>query len=316
MKELIRVAVAALLASTLVLSTAVANEIGPLIEAQTLSEKLDNDLLLIDIRGDDKEGASLFEAGHIAGSVNAPYGQFRGPKENPGQLVNEAHVQELLRSIGAKADQQVVVVYQGANDTDFGAAARVYWTLKSAGFEDLAILNGGVNTWTAAGLPLDTGPVEITASTIEIYFSDQWLATTEDVLNVTSGAAKARLLDARPETFWNGEKKHPAASSPGTLPTSSYYVHSQWFGNSPAINGADEVRTLAEQAGFTKTDEPIVSFCNTGHWAATNWFALSELSAIENVKLYPESMVGYTNAGHEVMNKPGLIKNLIKKIGG
>jgi thiosulfate/3-mercaptopyruvate sulfurtransferase len=41
---------------------------------------------------------------------------------------------------------------------------------------------------------------------------------------------------------------------------------------------------------------PIVSFCNTGHWAATNWFVLSEVAGIEGVKLYPESMVGWTQA--------------------
>ncbi len=40
-----------------------------------------------------------------------------------------------------------------------------------------------------------------------------------------------------------------------------------------------------------------VSFCNTGHWAATNWFALSEMAGVKGVRLYPESMVGWTGAG-------------------
>ncbi|MEL6481756.1 MAG: sulfurtransferase, partial [Pseudomonadota bacterium] len=41
----------------------------------------------------------------------------------------------------------------------------------------------------------------------------------------------------------------------------------------------------------------VVSFCNTGHWAASNWFALSEIAEIEDVRLYPESMVGWHATG-------------------
>jgi len=37
-----------------------------------------------------------------------------------------------------------VVVSSGKDVTDFGAAARVYWTLKVLGLKELSILNGGV----------------------------------------------------------------------------------------------------------------------------------------------------------------------------
>ena len=46
----------------------------------------------------------------------------------------------------------------------------------------------------------------------------------------------------------------------------------------------------------TRPEPCFVSFCNTGHWAATNWFVLSEIAGIEGVKLYPESMVGWTRS--------------------
>ena len=39
-----------------------------------------------------------------------------------------------------------------------------------------------------------------------------------------------------------------------------------------------------------------VAFCNTGHWAATDWFALSEIAGHKNVKLYAGSMVDWTQA--------------------
>ena len=39
---------------------------------------------------------------------------------------------------------------------------------------------------------------------------------------------------------------------------------------------------------------PVVSYCNTGHWASTNWFVLSELLGRKDVRLYYGSMVEWT----------------------
>nr|WP_321462323.1 rhodanese-like domain-containing protein [uncultured Cohaesibacter sp.] len=289
---------------------------GPLVTPQELNAATGIDKpFIIDIRGADKDGASLFEKGHIAGSVNAPYGLFRGPKENPGELVTEEHLEKVLGDIGAAKDRTTVIAYEGATITDFGAAARVYWTLKSAGFTDIAILNGGLDTWQQQGLALESGSVTPQKSTIDVTFSDKWLASRDEILKIVNGEEKARLVDARPEEFWKGEKKHPAAAKPGTLPQSEYFVHSSWFDNKPVIADAAKVKELASKAGFTGGEE-LVSFCNTGHWAATNWFALSELAGLDNVKLYPESLVGYSNAGYELANTPGIVQTLIKQVTG
>ena len=46
-----------------------------------------------------------------------------------------------------------------------------------------------------------------------------------------------------------------------------------------------------------------IAFCNTGHWAATNWFALSELAGYRNVKMYPGSLVDWTGAGGQTVTQ-------------
>jgi thiosulfate/3-mercaptopyruvate sulfurtransferase len=180
---------------------------------------------------------------------------------------------------------------------------------------NLAILNGGVLAWSAAGLPLDRTAVTPERSTIEVAFSNEWLATEEDVLAVVAGDAQATLLDARPESFWAGREAHAEAARPGTLPQSEFFTHSNWFSGGPSIVDAAAARALAETAGYTD-DAGLISFCNTGHWAATNWFALSELAGIDNVRLYPESMVGWSNAGHEMANVPGPLRRVWQQITG
>ena len=127
------------------------------------------------------------------------------------------------------------------------------------------------------------------------------------------GEDNDRLIDARPEAFYRGKKQHPAAARPGTLPGSDYFAHSKWFDGGGFIIDESAAQALASSNGFKKED-PLVSFCNTGHWAATNWFALSELGGIEAVKLYPESMVGWSHAKLPMANTPGLLENLLNKI--
>ena len=308
MKHLVASALTALIVA---LPAAAQDSFGPLITPQDLAAQAsDAAPLVLDIRSGDDKG---FGGGHIFGAVNAPYGLFRGPADNPGQLPTEDHLTEVLRSLGVTPDRPTVIVHQGSDETDFGAAARVYWTLKSSGVSQLAILNGGVNGWTAAGLPLSRDAVAPTPSDITVSFSDRWLATEADVLAVVEGRDDALLLDARPEAFWSGETAHASAARPGTLPQSKFFEHAGWFRSGPAIIDAEAARSLAADQGFTAQDQ-IVSFCNTGHWAATNWFALSELAGIENVKMYPESMVGWSNAGHDMANAPGLIQNLWNQI--
>lgn len=263
------------------------------------------DVLVLDIRPPESgKWGPGYDGGHIPGSISAPYGAWRGPKHNPGQRMTDAALTELLQSLGVRRNKPVVVAHQGAHETDFGAAARVYWTLKSAGVKQIAILNGGVQGWWRSGGKLTDDGTAPTPSQIEAKLSDKWLATREDIAGVVTGEKKATLIDARPKDFHDGRKRHGAAKRAGTLPGSIQLTHDTWFQQSRvAIDPAESVLGRLKVAGLDKGGDKI-SFCNTGHWAATNWFAASELAGIDNVKLYPESMVGWANSGGELMNEP------------
>jgi thiosulfate/3-mercaptopyruvate sulfurtransferase len=253
-------------------------DFGPLVDAPALAAAIQtNPPVILDIRApraaEGQPNVDTYTAGHIPGAINAPYGRFRGPAENPGLPPSAADLTTLLRDLGLETDSRVVIVHQGKDETDFGAAARVYWTLKSSGLSQLSILNGGVAAWVAAGQQLSADGATATPSTITVNFSDQWSASADDIRAVLAGEDQALLLDARPEAFWLGEQSHDAAARPGTLPQSRYFEHAGWFNSGPAIVDASAARALAEAQGFTAQDQ-LVSFCNTGHWAATNWFAL------------------------------------------
>jgi thiosulfate/3-mercaptopyruvate sulfurtransferase len=86
-----------------------------------------------------------------------------------------------------------------------------------------------------------------------------------------------------------------------------------WFkpGTSEVID-ATKAKSVAAKYNLANSNKEIVSFCNTGHWAATNWFVLSELVGDPDVKLYAGSMVDWTRASNALPmdNVPGRIKQL------
>ncbi|MEM7527966.1 MAG: rhodanese-like domain-containing protein [Pseudomonadota bacterium] len=250
------------------------------------------DAVVIDIRD-----PKAFGKEHLPGAVNLPYGKWRGTKTNPGALLSDARVTELLQSAGITPESTVVVVNEGDSPLTFGASARVYWTLKSAGLEDIAILNGGVTAWTKDGRALSRDVMAPEASTDDYALSTEWSVDRDDVQAVIDGESEAVLIDARPDIFFKGGKKHPAARLPGTLRSAVNLVHESFFGqNGVMTEDPDYVMALARDAGWSP-GQTVVSFCNTGHWAASNWFALSEIAGLPDVKLYPESMVGWHAAG-------------------
>ncbi|MEZ5751918.1 MAG: rhodanese-like domain-containing protein [Paracoccaceae bacterium] len=271
----------------------------PLLEPAQLAALLDThgeDIRVVQITGD-------YAAGHIPGSGWSPYASWRSDMPNPGALRDLPHLERTLRELGIDIDTPVVVVHSGANATDLGAAARVYWTLKSLGVQDLALLNGGLAAWQSAGLPSQTAPTSFFPSDYTASWSDGWRATTDDVTRfATEGGAQ--LIDSRPADFYAGDTWTVAA--PGTIAGAENLAFSTFFDGTRLRDAASLRQSIAE-AGIDSA-RTTVSFCNTGHWAAIDWFVLSELAGVEDVRLYAESMAEYTQADRPLINQPGRIE--------
>ena len=260
-----------------------------------------NDVTIIDLRP-----KQLYDQGHIQGSVNAPFALWHGPSENPGAVLDDARLTALLQSLGLTQHTAVVLTHHGQNATDFGAAAWAYWTLKSAGLTRIAILDGGQAAWIQTGLPLVTPPSAATPSDAIFTLSDRWRSTEQDVSDASDGLSNMHLIDARPFEFLEGMNQHEHALDAGTIAGSGNLEHSRWFlpnrqGFSPLTSVTDIVAFARENGISDVAHQPIVTFCNTGRWSATNWFVLSEVIGLPDVRLYPEGMVGWTRSGRETV---------------
>ena len=271
--------------------------------------ELNTQLGLPNVRVVDIRDPKAFAAGHIPGAVNAPYGKWRGPANNPGEVPPLPQLTELVRSLGLTPATHAVVVSSGSDATDFGAAARVYWTLKVLGLHELSLLNGGVKAWADAKLPQDSVVAQVAPSNYSPKLDASMIATADEVLDdVNKGTAV--LVDARPKAFFEGETRHAAAKVPGTVPGAINVEYSRFFDGE--YSGVLQPGKVRAAAGAIDPKKDTVAFCNTGHWAATDWFALSEVAGHKNVKLYPGSMVDWTQNARALpmSNVPGRARQL------
>lgn len=249
-----------------------------------------SDIRVIQVTGD-------YAAGHIPGSVHAPYADFRGPQENAGQLPPMNELTSVIQQLGIAADTPVAIVHQGNSAVDMGASTRVYWTLKSLGVQDLAILNGGFAAWQAADLPVSTEVTTAAPSDFTPVWSEQWTVHTADMEQLVANGS-ARLIDGRPAAFFEGTQS--SAARAGTIKGAENLSFASFFDDTsmkPA-SALSSALASASDAG----QKPVVTFCNTGHMGSINWFVMSELAGMDDVKLYAESVTEWAQSADRPMD--------------
>jgi thiosulfate/3-mercaptopyruvate sulfurtransferase len=300
---------AALVAGALSLASLGAMAAEPLrgiIDADTLAARLgEKSLVVIDIRsGETREkGSALFKAGHIPGAVHADYGfaSWRLPRENISVYLPEpSQFEALAGDLGVSNESDVVIVHEGKDSSDFGGAARVYWSFKAMGHGSIAILDGGYNAWTKASVnkasgtkvsarPVATGDSAPNPTIYEAKPVPALRASLDEVL--AASKAKGTLVDSRPASFYAGLEKHKAVQAFGHIPGAVNVPHSKAFA---ADNTLKDRAVLAKEFSAVSNAPGAIVYCNTGHWAATDWFVMSELLGQKDVKLYDGSMLDYS----------------------
>jgi thiosulfate/3-mercaptopyruvate sulfurtransferase len=271
---------------------AAAEDAQPLVSVDWLKPKLgDPGLFVLDIRSAiDGGGAEAYAQGHIPGAVHSDYDKagWRVTRDNvPFMLPTLTQLEKLIGELGIDEDKHVVVVPAGVHQTDFGSAARVYWTLKVAGLERVSILDGGFAAWKSnSAAPVETKPNPPSPTIFTAAIDKSQLAELADVERITKSGG-ATLVDARKASFFNGKEKAQVAAY-GHIPGAINLDSATFY--DAASNRLKPKAELERIAGAIPSG-PVVSYCQTGHWAATNWFVLHELIGRAAVTLYDGSMV-------------------------
>ncbi len=294
-----------------------ANLAEPLVTPAWLNGHLhDSKVVVLDIRSAiDGSTPEAFAQGHIPGAVHSDYdkGGWRVERNGvPFMVPTTAELEKLIGELGIDEDSHVVVVPAGVNVLDFGAAARTFWTLKYSGVANVSILDGGLAAWKVAGLKLDTGAHAPSPAIFTATIDKGILALGSDVEKFEASGG-VTLIDARPPSFYSGKEKAPASQAYGRIPGALSLDSAEFY--DVAANRLKPKAELAALATHLPAG-PAVTYCNTGHWAATDWFVLHELLGRSNARLYAGSMVEWTSiASRPVESARTKWDDLKKKLG-
>jgi thiosulfate/3-mercaptopyruvate sulfurtransferase len=250
--------------------------------------------VLIDLRLPADGGRDGYEAGHIPSAVFSDYAGdgWRVKIGNaPGMLPSAAHLAALFARLGIAPEDHVVLVPVGSSANDLAASARAYWTLMHAGHDAVSILDGGTRGWQAAGHPLETGWVKPkTVSAYPVTFCPGWRSDAAATLATLNDRSTA-LVDGRSASYFSGAEKAGEAGRAGHIPGAIHSDYAALF--DPARNGL-RPRADLEALLARIPPGPVISYCNTGHTAALNWFVLSAVFGRPDVTLYDGSMTDWT----------------------
>jgi thiosulfate/3-mercaptopyruvate sulfurtransferase len=188
-----------------------------------------------------------------------------------------------LSSVGFTNDMQAVVYDRnGAN-----YCGRLWWMLKWAGHDAVALLDGGLQAWQAAG-------GEVTGSEEPSHFQSNFklgaplrmLASTMDVER-RLGAPGQTLVDARGTPRFKGEAE-PLDPVAGHIPGALNRPFGQNLGPDGTFKPAVQLKAEFERLLAGRNPGTVVHHCGSGVSAVPNIIAM-ELAGLGPTALYAGS---------------------------
>ncbi|MFH1078859.1 MAG: rhodanese-like domain-containing protein [Pseudomonadota bacterium] len=262
---------------------ALARDVAPIVSTTWLEQNLASPkVVILDVRKVEE-----YKAGHIPNTVNIFYGSWAIKK---GDLLNELPANdELFDIIGsAGIDQNSIVVIVGKTEAmpDRFDMTRVAWTLRYAGVDNVAILDGGFNQWVKDKKPVSTDTVKAKSKTYRGKLNRGLFVNQEYVM---SRLGKAIILDTRGLSFYEGKEKLPFVFKVGRIKGAVNLPAAQLFTPEGLYKDQAQVLALAVAAVGGDKSKEIIAYCDTGK-VCTSWaFLLSDLFGYQDVKIYDGS---------------------------
>ncbi|ATQ74374.1 sulfurtransferase [Massilia violaceinigra] len=263
-----------------------------LISAADLAGHIDNPAwVIVDCRHDlmnPSAGREAYAAGHLphalfadietelSGAKRGADGVFRGRHPLPVR----ADLIATLRSWGIDEDSQVI-----AYDAHGGMfAARLWWMLRWVGHPAVAVLDGGLAAWQAAGLALSTAAPVARSGGITERSPLVTTVSAADVLDNIDGGKRV-VLDARAADRFRGENEtiDPVG---GHIPGAKNHFFKDNLG--PDGRFKDAAQLKAELAPLVGNPSDAIMQCGSGVTACHNLLAL-EVAGLPGAALYPGS---------------------------
>lgn len=230
---------------------------------------------------DPDKGQQKYDEGHLPGAV-----YFDLEKSLSGEIKQHGgrHPLPELESFketlaNAGIDRETFVIAYDQNRSVM--AARMLWLLKYVGHGKVYLLDGGMDAWTKAGLPLEKeAPRLERASSYPIELQHD-MACGEAYVRARQDEENTVLVDSRSFERYAGWKE-PIDTKSGHIPGAVQYDWVDVYKEDGTWKSKAELQQHFQELSDHKE---IIVYCGSGVTAASNVIGLWE-AGMEQVKLY------------------------------
>ena len=250
-----------------------------LTETDELARELDApDLVIIDaswhMPAENRNAYEEYLAEHIPGAIFFDIDEIADTKSGlPHMLPPPEKFSSRMRSMGI-GDGSRIVVYDSAG---LFSAARVWWTFRVMGVDDVSVLNGGLPKWKREGRPLESGPPG--SRTARHFTARRNLDLVRDASDIKAllKDRSAEIVDARAADRFTGKAPEPRPGlRSGHIPGSHNLPYAKLLNKDGTFKTGLEIERLFEEAGVDLT-KPVVASCGSGITASVLALGLAEI---------------------------------------
>lgn len=246
-----------------------------LVSTEWLASRLsDSNVIVLDasyyLANHKRDAEAEFLAGHVPGAQRFDIDAI-SDKSNPlpHMLPSPEQFATQVGALGV-GDGITVVLYDGIG---LYGAARVWWTFRAFGSENVRVLDGGMPKWKAENRPLETGPARPRAAkTFTPKFNRNLVASIDDVQKVLLDKT-AQVVDARATARFRGEAPEPRAGLRGGHMPGSFNVPYDDVLKDGRLKSHEDIALAFGRAGVD-LDKPVVTSCGSGVTASILTFAV------------------------------------------
>jgi thiosulfate/3-mercaptopyruvate sulfurtransferase len=171
-------------------------------------------------------------------------------------------------------------------------STRVWWMLRAVGFDDVSILDGGLDKWIAEKRPLETEASVFTPATLSLRARPgAFVAASE--MKAAIGKADVLSLNAlsREQHAGSGGMVYGRA---GRIAGSSCVPATSLLNADKTLKPIAQLRAAFETVGASQ-DKRILCYCGGGIAATVDAFVLTAMLGHRNVAVYDNSMQEWAN---------------------
>lgn len=235
-------------------------------------------------------GHQQFLDAHIPGalyaSLDTDLSAHGGPSASGGRhpLPTREVFAQWLTGVGmTNATQAVVMDRNGAN-----YCGRLWWMLKWAGHVNVAVLDGGLQAWVAAGGAVEQGqPSPSPAATAFQLTPSRYALVAPGTVADQLGRASQTVLDARGAPRFRGEVE-PLDPVAGHIPGALNRPFTQNLGADGHFKAPEQLRAEFELLLGGRDPATVVHQCGSGVSAVPNLLAM-EVAGLGVTALYAGS---------------------------